>query len=126
MPNEVYLSEDETCRGLLTRESALILNLRPSKLFRMREVNKRIISYVYLDKHSELKVQMPHWTQGIWLSIGMDRLNTQTFYINQSQLVMKINNDQLVKYNLKFLRILNNQRLNVKTIHILAKPLQQW
>jgi hypothetical protein len=31
LPNEVYLSEDETCRDSLTRESAVVLKVLPSK-----------------------------------------------------------------------------------------------
>jgi hypothetical protein len=30
-PNEVYLSADDTCRDLLTRESAIALNILPGK-----------------------------------------------------------------------------------------------
>ncbi|CAF4240271.1 unnamed protein product, partial [Rotaria sp. Silwood2] len=108
LPNEVYLSEDETCRSLLTRESALILN-------------------VLSNKHYESKVQMPDWTQGIWLSIGTDRINTNTFYINQSQLIIKINDDRIIKHDLQFLRIIQNQQQqqHEKSIHIRAKSLEQ-
>ncbi|CAM4802434.1 unnamed protein product [Rotaria magnacalcarata] len=38
----------------------------------------------------------------------------QTFSINQSQLIMKMNNDQIIKYDLKFLRIIQNQRQHEK------------
>lgn len=31
LPTEVYLSEDETCRDLFTRESALILHILQRK-----------------------------------------------------------------------------------------------
>ncbi|CAF1241164.1 unnamed protein product [Rotaria sp. Silwood1] len=106
LPNEVYLSEDETCRSLLTRESALILN-------------------VLSNKYYESKVQMPDWTQGIWLSIRTDRINTNTFLINQSQLIMKMNDDQIIKYDLKFQRIIQNQQQHEKSIYIRAKSLEQ-
>ncbi|CAF1021880.1 unnamed protein product [Rotaria sordida] len=108
LPNEVYLSEDETCRSLLTRESALILNILPNKYY-------------------ESKVHMPDWTQGIWSSIGIDRIDANTFYINQSQLIMKMHDDQIIKYDLKFLRIIQyqQQQQHEKSIHIRAKSLEQ-
>ncbi|CAF2146709.1 unnamed protein product [Rotaria magnacalcarata] len=103
LPNEVYLSEDETCRGLLTRESALLLNVRSNK-------------------HYESNVQMPDWTQGIWLSTGIDRIKTNSFHINQSQLTMNIQDNQIISHNLKFLRIVQRHE---KTIRIRAKSLDQ-
>jgi len=101
LPNEVYLSEDGTCRDLLTRASALILNILPSKSFE--------------DKHRQSKISMPDWTQGTWLSI-----DTNTFYINKTDIIMKIND------NLKSLRIVQSKQQREYSIHLRAKSLEQW
>lgn len=68
---------------------------------------------------------MPDWAQGRWLSIGIDHINTNTFYINQSQIIMKINDNRIVKYDLKFLRTLQNQQ-HEKSIQIRAKSFEEW
>jgi hypothetical protein len=96
LPNEVYFSEDETCRNLLTRESVLILNILPNKLFKTKSI--------------------PEWIQGTWLSIG----TTDTFHINKTQFIMKINN------NFKSLRILQSKQQYENSIYIRAKSLEQW
>ncbi|CAF4496982.1 unnamed protein product [Rotaria socialis] len=51
-------------------------------------------------------------------------MNMQTFSINQSQLIMKMNSDQIIKYDLKFLRIIQNQRQHEKSIRIRAKSIE--
>ncbi|CAF1311844.1 unnamed protein product [Adineta steineri] len=101
LPNEIYLSQDETCRDLLTRESAVVLKTIPNK-------------------HDASIIPMPNWTQGVWLSTGTNRV-----YINQTQLIMKTNNDPIIKYNLTFLRIIHSKRKHENTIRIRAKSLEQ-
>jgi hypothetical protein len=98
LPNDVYLSEDGTCRDLLTRASAMTLNILPSK-----------------DKYRQSKIAMPDWTYGIWLSIDANR-----FYINETEIVMKIND------NLKTLQIVQSKQQHEYSIRLRAKSLEQW
>ncbi|UJR09900.1 hypothetical protein I4U23_014122 [Adineta vaga] len=106
LPNEVYLSQDETCRDLFTRESAVIL---------------KVIS----NKHVESKVQIPHWAQGMWLSVGTNSVNSNRFYINHTQLLMTVDDDRMIKYDLQFVKVLSNRRKYGINIRIRAKSLDQ-
>jgi hypothetical protein len=58
---------------------------------------------------------MPDWTQGTWLSI-----DTNTFYINETEIVMKING------NLKSLQIVQSKQQHEYSIRLRAKSLEQW
>ena len=106
MANEVYLSQDETCRDLFTRESTFVLNILPNKSFQ-----------------NQSNFEIPNWTQGTWLSIG---IYDKTFYINKTQLIIKLNNNRLIQQDLKFLRIIKTKRQYDNTIRIRAKSLEQW
>ena len=126
MPKKIYLSEDRTCRDLLTRESAVVLNIFSSKSCQMTTFNKQSIYFVFLDDYNKFKVQTPNWTQGTWLSIGVNGKNTNTFHINQSQLIMKMSDNPVLKHDLKFLHVIQNQRNHSKSIRIRAKSLEEW
>ncbi|CAF1243594.1 unnamed protein product [Adineta steineri] len=103
-PNEVYLSADDTCRDLLTRESAIVLNVLPST-----------------SHHQfESKTQLPQWTHGKWLTIG-----TNIVYINNTQFIMKTHDEQKILYDLRFTRILTSRRQHENAIRIKAKSLEQ-
>ncbi len=69
---------------------------------------------------------MPDWTQGTWLSIGTSDSNSNTFHINETQLLMKMNDERLIKYDLRFLRIIQSKREHENSIRIRAKSLEQW
>ncbi|CAF0992855.1 unnamed protein product [Rotaria sordida] len=109
LPNEVYLSMDDTCRDLLTRESAIVLNVFPG-------INHR---------HYESKIQLPEWTKGKWSTMGTSSMNMNTVYINNTQLIMKTNDDQTTIHDLKLIRVISNGRQHEKTIRIKAKSFEQ-
>ncbi|CAF3361702.1 unnamed protein product [Rotaria sp. Silwood1] len=109
LPNEVYLSMDDTCRDLLTRESAIALNVFPG----------------IHHGHYESKIQLPEWTQGKWSTMGTSNMNMNTVYINNTQLIMKINDDQTIIHDLKLTRVISNSRQHEKTIRIKAKSFEQ-
>ncbi|CAF1467595.1 unnamed protein product [Rotaria magnacalcarata] len=109
LPNEVYLSVDETCRDLLTRESAIVLN---------------VLSDTY-HRQYESKIQLPHWTQGKWLTIGTSSMNMNSVYINNTQLIIKINGDQTILHDLKLTRVIVKSRPHENNIRIKAKSFEQ-
>ena len=81
----------------------------------------------YLDKHYELNIQLPKWTQGTWLSIATNGMNTNTFYINKTQLIMKMNGKGIIKHDLEFIRVMQNkQQEHDASVHLRAKSLEQW
>ncbi|CAF1333296.1 unnamed protein product [Adineta ricciae] len=106
LPNEVYFSQDETCRDLLARESAVILKTIPDQLM-------------------ESKVQLPKWTQGVWLSVGASNVNSNRVHINQTQLVITADNDQMIKYDLKFFKVMLNRGNYGNSVRIRARSLNQ-
>ncbi|CAF1572013.1 unnamed protein product, partial [Adineta ricciae] len=108
-PNEVYLSADDTCRDLPTRESAVVLNVLPSSYHQQLESN----------------VHLPTWVHGRWLTVGTYGLHANTVYINNSQLLVKKNNDQTVVHDLKFTRLMTSKRPNEQIIRIKAKSMEQ-
>ena len=69
---------------------------------------------------------MPNWTQGKWLSIGKDHINRNIFHINQSQLIITMNNDKIIQYKFRFLRTIEHQRKSEKILRIRAKSFEQW
>lgn len=73
-----------------------------------------------LVKYSESNIRIPNWIQGIWLSIGNDRLYTNTFHINKSHIIMKIND------SFKSLKILQSKQQHKNIIRLRAKSLGQW
>lgn len=58
--------------------------------------------------------------------MGTRGINTNTVDINNTQLMMKINDDQTLLYDLKFTRIMSNKRQQDNIIRIKAKSLEQW
>ncbi|CAF1586394.1 unnamed protein product, partial [Adineta ricciae] len=108
-PNEVYLSADDTCRDLPTRESAVVLNVLPSSYQHQLESN----------------IHLPTWVHGRWLTVGTNGLHANVVYINNSQLLVKKNNDQTVVHDLKFTRLMTSKRPNEQIIRIKAKSMEQ-
>jgi len=109
VPNEIYLSADETCRDLLTRESAIVLNVRPG---------------LSQSSHST-KIDLPEWIQGKWLTIGTNAMNSQTVEINTTQLIIKNNVDQTIVHDLKLTKMISNRRTNDHVIRLKGKSLEQ-
>ena len=109
----MYLSEDETCRDLLTRESTLTLHLLPRKQF---SVNfDKMIGLLCLETHEEANVILPDWTQGTWLSI-----DGNTFSINHTGMSVKIEDQP------RFLRLIHSKYSHEYSIRLRAKSLEQW
>lgn len=77
-------------------------------------------------RQHESKIQLPEWIQGRWLTIGTSGINPNTVYINNTQLMMKINNEQTIELDLKFTRVMPNKRQHENIIRIKAKSLEQW
>ena len=81
---------------------------------------------IFLDtyhRHYESIIQLPNWMQGRWLTSGM---NTNSVYINNTQLIMKMNDEQTILYDLKFVRTMSSKRQHENIIRLKAKSLEQW
>lgn len=92
------------------------------------EKNEKI-SYEILDtshRHYDSTIQLPDWIHGQWLSIGTSGINTNTIYINNSQLMIKMSDDQTILHDLKFTRIVPSKRQHERFLRIKAKSLEQW
>ena len=74
----------------------------------------------------ETQIQLPEWTHGRWLTVGTKDLNANIVYINNTQLTMKLNDNQIIAHDLKFTRIMSNKRQHENIIRIKAKSLEQW
>ena len=72
------------------------------------------------------KIQLPEWTQGEWLMIGTNTINMNIIYINNTQLIIKINDDRSTIHDLKFIRILFHRQRHKSIILIKAKSLEHW
>lgn len=105
-PTEVYLSADDNCRDLLTRESAIALNVIPNTHHR----------------HFESVVQLPDWLHGRWLTSG---INTNVIYLNNTQLIMKINDEQTILYDIKLTRLMSSRRHQENIVRVKGKSLEQ-
>ncbi len=53
-------------------------------------------------------------------------INPNTISINNSQLIMKINDEQTVVNDLKFTRLMSSKRQHANIIRLKAKSLEQW
>ena len=71
-------------------------------------------------------MQLPEWTQGKWLSIGTTTTDTRTVYINETQLIIKMNGDQAIVHDLRFTRLMSSKRPTAHTFRLKAKSLDQW
>jgi hypothetical protein len=77
-------------------------------------------------RHYESIIQLPDWIQGRWLTIGTNGINTNTMVINNTQLMMKLNDDQMMLQDLKFVRIMTGKRPQEHVFRVKAKSLEQW
>ncbi len=77
-------------------------------------------------RHYESIIQLPDWIHGRWFTIGTSGINTNTIFINNTQLMMKMNDDLTMLHDLKFTRIMSGKRQQENIIRIKAKSLEQW
>lgn len=77
-------------------------------------------------RHYESVIQLPDWIHGRWFTMGTSGINTNTVDVNNTQLMMKMSDEQTMLYDLKFTRIMFSKRQNDNIIRIKAKSLQQW
>ena len=77
-------------------------------------------------RHYESIIQLPDWIHGRWFTMGTSGINTNTVDINNTQLMMKINDEQALVYDLRFTRIMSTKRQQDNIIRIKAKSLEQW
>ncbi|CAF1013081.1 unnamed protein product [Didymodactylos carnosus] len=106
-PLELYLPSDDSCRDLLSRESATVFTLDSSSL-----------------ATSDINLSLPQWTLGKWSVVGG---SSKHFYLNRTQIILYSNGKSTQVFKLtKLLRnkkhddYLNNQT----TIRIKAKALE--
>ena len=122
-PNEIYLSIDDTCRDLLTRESSLLVHILPSKAYSLTD--ETVIEPLLSGKYHESKVYLPEWTQGTWRSTGTGETNR--FHINQTQLTIYENDRRISKHQFTFVRTLvMKQGSESSVIRLRAKTVEQW
>ena len=91
------------------------------------EIFVHVVFYIGSYHHQlESNVHLPTWVHGRWLTVGTNGLHANTVYINDSQLLVKTNNDQTVVHDLKFTRLMTSKRANEQIIRIKAKSMEQW
>jgi hypothetical protein len=104
----------------------MVLNILPGKqIISIRKIN----CYLWLGtyhRQSESQIHLPDWTSGRWLTVGTSGINRNIVYINNTQLIIKTNDDQIITHDLKFTRVIHNKRQQENTIRIKAKSLEQW
>lgn len=74
----------------------------------------------------ESKVPLPKWAYGKWLTIGTTSLDINTVYINNTQLIIRVNKDETILHDLKLTRIISQNRQNENTIRLKARSFEQW
>ena len=80
----------------------------------------------FLDQLMESKVRLPKWTQGVWSSVGASNVNSNQVHINQTQLVITAEDDQMIKYDLKFFKVMLNRGNYGNSVRIRGRSFDQW